>query len=224
MSQHGPNRYGNKDAGYFDNPRFDLLEMLPQQGGLRLLELGAGSGATLREAKRRGLAAYTAALDLVAPSPGRPTIDDFQVGDIEHMELKLPGGDFDVVIAGDVLEHLVDPWAMVRRLEGVLKPGGLFLASIPNFRNFRALAPILFGGDFRYERAGLLDRTHLRFFCRRNIEDLFEHSGFQIEAIEENMGGHGLRNKLLDSITLGFFHDFFVFQYRVCARKPAARA
>lgn len=223
MSERSRDRCNRNEPGHRGAARVDLLNMLPQQGGLKLLEIGAGDGATLREAKRRGLADYAVALDLVAPSPGEPVIDHFQVGDAERIGIDLPVDYFDIVIAGDVLEHLVDPWRMVSRLVELLKPDGLFVASIPNFRNHRALAPILLQGDFRYESAGLLDRTHLRFFCRSNVVDLFRRAGLEIEAVEENMGAYGLRHRLLDAITFGVFHDFFVFQFLVRARKPARR-
>lgn len=215
--------YTDKERGYFTAARLDLLEMLPQGGGLRLLELGAGDGATLRAAKALSLAAFTVGIDIVeppAPPAGEPAVDRFLCGNIETLELDLAPGSFDAVLCADVLEHLIDPWRVVARLAGLLRPGGLFLSSIPNIRNHRALRPIVLGGDFRYAEAGLLDRSHLRFFCRANIRELFAGAGLVVEAMEENMGGYGLRHRLLDRLTLGRLHEFFVFQYRTRARKP----
>jgi SAM-dependent methyltransferase len=215
--------YADKHRGYFTAARLDLLEMLPPGGGLRLLELGAGDGATLRAAKALGLAGFTVGIDIVepaAPPAGEPAVDRFLCGNVEIMELDLELETFDAVLCADVLEHLVDPWRVVVRLAGLLRPGGVFLSSIPNLRNHRALRPIVLGGDFRYAEAGLLDRSHLRFFCRGNIRELFEGAGLVVEAMEENMGGYGLRHRLLDRLTLGRLHEFFVFQYRTRARKP----
>ncbi|HYG61334.1 MAG TPA: class I SAM-dependent methyltransferase [Thermoanaerobaculia bacterium] len=216
--------YRHKEQGYFTVARHDLLEMLPRQaaGGLRLLELGAGSGATLRAAKAMGLASYTVGIDIVEPaaaSDGGPAVDLFLCGNVETMELDLPR-DFDAVICADVLEHLVDPWRVVARLAGHLRSGGVFLSSIPNTRNHRLLSKIVLHGDFGYEDAGLFDRSHLRFFCRRNIREMFEGAGLVVETMETNMGAYGLRHKALDLLTLGRLHDFFVFQYRTRARKP----
>lgn len=212
--------YRDKEAAYFGTARLDLLDMLPQEGGLRVLELGAGDGATLRLAKARGLASYAVGIDLVEPANAEPRLDGFLTGSIEVMELPFAPASFDVVLAADVLEHLVDPWATVERLVPLLAPGGLFLASLPNFRNHRAWWPVLFQGDFRYEPAGLRDRTHLRFFCRKNVLALFAGAGLEVEAVEENMGAFGRHHRLLDLLTLRRFHDWFVFQYRVRARKP----
>jgi SAM-dependent methyltransferase len=216
--------YEGKERGYFTAARLDLLGMLPPGGGLRLLEIGAGDGATLRAAKALGLASYAVGVDLIEPAPappGTPDVDRFLSGNFEAMELDLPLEHFDAVLCADVLEHLVDPWKAVATLARHLRPGGLFLSSIPNVRNHRALRAIVLQGDFRYADAGLLDRSHLRFFCRRNIREMFEGAGLVVEAMETNMGGYGLRHKALDLLTFRRFHDLFVFQFRTRARKPA---
>jgi SAM-dependent methyltransferase len=215
--------YDDKEQGYFAAARLDLLALLPQGGGLRLLELGAGNGATLRAAKALGLASYTAGIDLVEaspPGPGEPEIDLFLSGNVEGGGIDLPTGPFDAVLCADVLEHLVDPWRVVARLAATLRPGGIFLSSIPNVRNHRALRAFVLGGDFRYADAGLLDRSHLRFFCRRNVRELFEGAGLEVETMAETMGGYGLRHKALDRLSFGLLHDFFVFQFLTRARKP----
>ncbi len=212
--------YEEKEAGYFQAARLDLLRLLPPDRGLRLLELGAGDGATLRTAREMGLASYTVGIELTAPHDRAPGVDRFLKGNIEGMELDLPAGSFDAVLCADVLEHLVDPWRTVVRLTNLLRPGGVFLSSIPNARNHRLLRPVLLRGDFRYETAGLMDRSHLRFFCRRNARELFERAGLTVETVAENMGGYGLRHRLVDSLTLGLLHDFFVFQFLIRARKP----
>lgn len=212
--------YKEKEGGYFRAARLDLLHLLPPGGGLRLLELGAGDGATLRAAKEMGLASYTVGVELMAPEGGAPGVDRFLQGNVEAMELDLPTGGFDAVLCADVLEHLVDPWRVVARMAELLRPGGVLLSSIPNVRNHRVLRPLVLGGDFRYHPAGLMDRSHLRFFCRRNIREMFEGAGLKVEAMEENMGGYGLKHRLVDRLSFGLLHDLFVFQFLTRARKP----
>ena len=222
--------YRSKETGYFNNPRLDLLAMLEPARGLHLLELGAGNGATLAAARSTGLASYCVGIDIVSPEHLAPGVDRFFCADVEAVDLEdldgfeMPAGGFDAVICADVLEHLVDPWRAVVRLATLLKPGGAFLSSIPNIRNHRALAAIAVHGDFRYAPAGLLDRSHLRFFCRKNIRELFEQAGLAVEAMETNMGGYGLRHRALDLATFGRLHDLFVFQFRTLARKPSIHA
>ncbi len=212
--------YEEKERGYYAAARLELLRLLPSGGGLRLLELGAGDGATLRAAKEMGLASHTVGIDLAEPEGGAPGVDRFIHGNFEALDLDLPAGGFDAVLCADVLEHLVDPWRAVARLADYLRPGGFFLSSIPNIRNHRALRAIVLQGDFRYAPAGLLDRSHLRFFCRRNVRELFEGAGLVVERMEETMGAYGLRHKALDRLTFGRLHDFFVFQFLTRARKP----
>jgi SAM-dependent methyltransferase len=236
--------YREKERGYFNYPRLDLLEMLPAGAGLRLLELGAGDGATLRAAKACGIASYAVGVDIFDPADGGAEgaphqidridrvdrveridrVDRFIVGNVETMELDLPLDHFDAVLCADVLEHLIDPWEVVRRLARHLRPGGVFLSSVPNLRNHRALAQIVLRGDFHYAEAGLLDRSHLRFFCRKNIRELFVQAGLVIEAMETNMGAYGLRHRAINLLTAGLLREFFVLQYRTRARKPGAAA
>lgn len=214
--------YSTKAPGYFGAARLDLLAMLPRGLNLRLLEVGAGDGGTLRAAKELGIASHTVGIDLTAPRPVElgPVADRFIVGDIESIDVPLAPESFDVIVCADVLEHLVDPWETVKKLAGYLVPGGLFVTSIPNLRNFRVLLALVVKGEFRYADGGIVDRAHLRFFTRKTIIQLFEETGLRIDRVEENMGAYGIRHKLVDRITLGLLHEFFVFQYRILARMP----
>jgi 2-polyprenyl-3-methyl-5-hydroxy-6-metoxy-1,4-benzoquinol methylase len=206
--------YSDKEKGYFNYPRLDLLAMLPRGESLKVLELGAGDGSTLRAAKALGIASYTVGIDFVAApvaSDDLPPVDLFLHGNIETMAFELPAGQFDVVLCADVLEHLIDPWRVVRRLAELLMPGGQLLSSIPNVRHHRVLSRLALHGDFAYEDAGLLDRSHLRFFCRKNIRTLFEQAGLVVEEMAANMGGYGLRNQAINLLTAGLLKDLFIF-------------
>ena len=85
----------------------------------------------------------------------------------------------DCWIFGDSLEHLRDPWALLKRLRGHLQPEGRIIACIPNAQHWSVQAR-LNSGAFRYEDAGLLDRTHLRWFTRITIVELFQSTGYKI--------------------------------------------
>lgn len=86
---------------------------------------------------------------------------------------------FDVVVAADVLEHLYDPWVSLQRMVPLVKPDGCIVISLPHVGHAAVMA-CLFNGDFEYRNWGLLDRTHIRFFCLKNIEDLFTQSNLKI--------------------------------------------
>src|SRR5918992_1179237 len=108
--------------------------------------------------------------------------------DIEELVLEevFPDQRFDVVVYGDVLEHLVDPEAVLLRTARILAPGGYVVASIPNVAH-GSVRLSLMAGQFRYTDTGLLDRTHLRFFDEAGVEELFEGAGY---AIREWRRGH----------------------------------
>jgi SAM-dependent methyltransferase len=86
---------------------------------------------------------------------------------------------FDVVVAADVLEHLYDPWISLQRMVPLIKPDGYIVISLPHVGH-AAVMSCLFNGDFEYRNWGLLDRTHIRFFCLKNIEDLFAQANLKI--------------------------------------------
>ena len=215
--------YGTKEPGYSARARADVLELLPDRPG-NLLEIGSVTGSTSAAAKTLGKAAHVVAVDLVDPRPehvGPHGIDRFVRGSAESLDFAGLGGPFDAILCADVLEHLVDPWTTVGRLRDALAPGGCIVASLPNFRNHRVLTQVVLRGSFRYEAAGILDETHLRFFCRQDVLRLFSSAGLEVEAVATNMGGYGLRNKVFVWASFGRLRDFFVFQYLVRARRRA---
>ncbi len=93
----------------------------------------------------------------------------------------------DAWVFGDVLEHMRDPWQFLRRLRARMSDTGAVIACIPNVQHwsFQVLVNI---GLFRYQDEGLFDRTHLRFFTRITILEMFESAGFQVESIISRNG------------------------------------
>jgi O-antigen biosynthesis protein len=109
------------------------------------------------------------------------------VGDVETLDLALPPGRFDAIVCGDILEHLRDPDQLLRQARTWLTPDGALVASIPNVRHHSVVRSVL-EGNWTYESSGLLDRTHLRFFTRREIEKLFFRAGFTIDEMRSVIG------------------------------------
>jgi SAM-dependent methyltransferase len=103
------------------------------------------------------------------------------VGDVEELDLEaeLGGERFDAILFADVLEHLRDPAAVLRRVRPFVADGGAVVASIPNVAHASVRLSLL-AGSFRYREQGLLDESHLRFFTREGVQDLFEGSGYLI--------------------------------------------
>ncbi len=219
--------YESKVQTYYTSVRTDLVSLLPKKPNLRVLEIGAGGGDTLVFIKEQKLAAEVVGLD-VFDLPGtnqqHPLIDRFIIADIEKNDLDYPVGYFDVILCGDVIEHLVDPWAVIKKLSVHLKTDGLFVISTPNFRHLNNFVTIYLRGDFKYNPAGdLLDKTHLRFFCRKNIADLVNTTELAFESIAPIIAFKDYQPRffvrLFNTLTGRLFEEFIVSQYVVVGRR-----
>jgi trans-aconitate methyltransferase len=177
-------------AGYYDHPRAALLDLFPSPPA-RLLDVGCGSGATAALAKERWPQLETIGVEIVPEAAARAAsrLDRVIAGSAETLDFAAAGiAGVDGVILADVLEHLVDPWGFLERLHGVLAPGAMVVASIPNIANLWLLDELA-AGRFDYTPDGLLDRTHLRFFTRRTIAQLFDGAGYTIERWDRTTDG-----------------------------------
>jgi len=154
-----------------------LLDSHPAETALRVLELGCSCGATLLEIKNRypNAELYGIECNDGAVAIGRQFADIRSAN--AELPLDYPEQFFDYVITADVLEHLVDPWLVVANIRPHLKETGTVIASIPNIMHVSVMRDLL-NGRFRYQDAGILDRTHLRFFTLSEIDSLFAGAGY----------------------------------------------
>ena len=109
----------------------------------------------------------------------RERTDRFFVADLEQGIPAEVGDRYDVVVAGDVIEHLSRPVTLLREHPGVLRPGGQVLLSVPNFGHWYPRVRVA-SGLFGYDRRGILDNTHLRFFTRSTLRRTVRAAGFDI--------------------------------------------
>lgn len=176
--------YEGKDAGYFGIARREIYPLLPAAAGT-VLEIGCGTGATLDWLRHEQGATRTIGVELTGPAAelARPRVDEVIVGDVEELDLDIEPGSVDLVLALDVLEHLRDPWAAVGKLHKFLKPGGAMISSIPNVAHYSVTLPLVLKSSWDYQREGLLDRTHLRFFVERTAVELAGCSGLTVDRV-----------------------------------------
>lgn len=219
----------SKENGYFHNVRHDVISMVPDTARC-ILEVGCGAGKTGEYLKDRN-GAFVAGMELneKAAAEAEKVLDEVIQGNIEEMDLPFNPKSFDCILFADVLEHLVDPLAALKKIKPLLKPNGAIIASLPNVQ-FYGVVHDLAEGKWTYQDEGILDRTHLRFFTLREMEKLFIDAGFDITAIEENLDGQyeniknsGSRELRMGRVTLSDLTEeemrqFFVFQYRFSAR------
>jgi len=157
-----------------------LIEMLdPAKMGRRLLDIGCGNGYLARALMAKGFSV----VGVERPEGFNPerTRDLTLVS--ADLEMGLPdlGAPFDVIVIGDVLEHLRKPGDLLRSLP--LAQGGTVVASLPNSGNIWFRLNILFG-RFPEDEKGLFDRTHLHFWMLANWRGLFERSGYSMAIAE----------------------------------------
>lgn len=156
-----------------------MIDEVPD--GARVLDVGCATGYIAARLAARGCSVTGFERDPRAAAVAEEHCDAVVVGDIEAEadRAALPRG-FDVVLLGDVLEHLVDPWTTLRHVRDLLARGGVAVASIPNVAAWTVRLALL-RGRFEYTEMGLLDRTHLRFFTRATAHQLVRGAGFTIE-------------------------------------------
>lgn len=153
----------------------------------RVLELGPGPGTMTHILMERGCAVTAIEVDPELARLAEPYCERLILADLEDLDLGEALGEarFDALVAADVLEHLRDPWACLRRIRPFIAPGGFLVVSIPNVGHGAVIAQLL-QGRFPYTAQGLLDRTHLRFFSRQDVDDLLLSTGFLPTLWERN--------------------------------------
>jgi 2-polyprenyl-3-methyl-5-hydroxy-6-metoxy-1,4-benzoquinol methylase len=151
--------------------------------GNRVLDVGCSSGYLARPLSERGNTIVGLELDSAAAREAAAFCEQVLVGDVETMELPLDEGSFDVVLCGDVVEHLRDPVAALARLRPLLRPGGRVVVSTPNIANW-AVRLSLLGGRWRYTERGILDRTHTHLFTRATLREALERAGYEEVRID----------------------------------------
>ena len=218
---------------YYRWPRPEVMELIPRQAK-RVLDVGCAAGMLGQEIKRRQQCEVVGIeLDAAAAAEACRRLDHLIEGDVETLDLGSLGR-FDAVVCADVLEHLRDPGALLRKLRDLLVPDGALIASIPNARHMEVVQQLI-EGNWSYQPEGVLDRDHLRFFTRRSAEQLLEEAGFEVVEVRpvkaggyagwEQAGRPGdiTAGRLrISGLPAGEAEEFFVGQWLVIAG-PAPR-
>ena len=157
-------------SGYPDLPNPDLLARIPLSARV-VLDVGCGSAALSAAYRRRNPTARLLGIDKDPDVAGLAAerLDELAEVDVEDepMPFDVPEG-IDCIIYGDILEHLRDPWAVMRAHAEALTPDGMMLICIPNLEHW-SFADRLLRGTWDYEPSGLLDNTHLRWFSLESM-------------------------------------------------------
>jgi 2-polyprenyl-3-methyl-5-hydroxy-6-metoxy-1,4-benzoquinol methylase len=206
---------------YFATARTEIAPYLPQRVS-RLLDIGCGTGATTSFVKSLRDVQWAGGAEFVPEEAekARSVCDLVHIGNVEEwaFEKEIEPGSLDLILCLDVLEHLVDPWRVVRRLSPLLAPGGRLIVSVPNIRNWKFIRGLLFRGDFHYRDSGLLDRTHLRFFVRDTARDLALSGGLKLHFCGNAHPWVGSdARRILSNVTGGRLDDLMIKQFLIVA-------
>lgn len=212
--------YSAKASEYFTGVRYDYIAALPRNSNARILEIGCGEGETGALALSRGKCAVYCGVDICrsAAERAKEKISEVLVGDIEQLELPWGARTFDALILSEVLEHLVDPWATLRKIRLLVKPGGLLFASSPNVAHYRVVGMLL-RGEWTLTDLGIMDRTHLRWFTPNTYRALFESCGYCVDSVRE-LAPLSKKARVATMLTFGRLKHLFISQIDLRAHCP----
>ncbi|MBW7991967.1 MAG: class I SAM-dependent methyltransferase [Planctomycetes bacterium] len=206
MGKHEAN-FMNKPSGYFQSNREDMLKYVPTDTKTSL-EFGCGYGEFSALVKDK-FDAETWAVEIneEAAHEAEKKIDKVLNFDAAESLDNIPENYFDCIILFDILEHLLDPSALLRALKKKLSSKGVIIASIPNIRYYRTFVDLVIHGNLDYKEHGILDRTHLRFFTYKSIVKMLNLLDFEILVLEGIHPTSSRTFKILNVILLNSIVD-----------------
>lgn len=165
-------------ANYYDGLNLKLLQAIPPDAR-RVLELGCANGRLGQRFKSLHPAVHWWGVDLSAQAvaAAAPHLDRVFQLDLDRADLSVLEGGFDVIVIGDLLEHLRDPGALLEALYDLAAPGAQIVCCLPNMSHLSVIERLV-AGDISYDAAGLLDRTHTRFFSPSSAFKTFLDGGW----------------------------------------------
>jgi 2-polyprenyl-3-methyl-5-hydroxy-6-metoxy-1,4-benzoquinol methylase len=208
------NRFRNQDDWYYNlvKPWIALIET----GDNSILDIGCGAGSFGRALKAQGRGKKVIGIEIFQEAAREATkyYDKVYIGDAETVEIH-EENQFDYVVCNDVIEHLKDPWQMIKKIHGWLRKNGKLLISVPNIRYCEVLYQIIAKGNFTYVDAGIMDITHLRFFTINSVREMLNDGGFNVKYCQMEIPGK--KRKMLNFVTFKAFEEFLGKQIVILA-------
>jgi 2-polyprenyl-3-methyl-5-hydroxy-6-metoxy-1,4-benzoquinol methylase len=215
-------QYTDKDDTYFASARFDVLDRLPNNTKT-ILDVGAGQGNFLKKVKQKlNCETWGVELEKKAYLKAVENVDKIFLGTVEDNLQNLPDNYFDCITFNDVLEHLIDPSDVLEKIKFKLKKDGVVVASMPNMRFIFSMKKVIWDlvikKDWIYEDSGIMDRTHLHFYTKKTIVEMFEKSDYEVIDIRGTNTTDNWKLKLLNLLTFNHFEDSSHLQYIVTGK------
>jgi 2-polyprenyl-3-methyl-5-hydroxy-6-metoxy-1,4-benzoquinol methylase len=196
---------------YYHFVRREIQPLLPKSA-MRILEVGAGAGGTLKWLKTLYPKAETTAVELNPDLRDelKQNVDVAVIGQIDEAFAELKT--YDLILLLDVLEHLPDSTTTLRKLSRLLEAGGHVIVSVPNIAHLSVSVPLLLKRRFTYQDSGILDRTHVRFFVEDTAIKLLNDANLIVTSGLIS-GLQGPKAKLLDLVSFGLLRHHLAKQY-----------
>lgn len=182
-----------------------------------VLEVGCAAGYTLEWLKKNGVCKNTVGIEYHqgASEEAKNRVDTVYCGDVGVVYSEIPENSVDLLLCLDVLEHLVDPWTITKKLYTLVKPGGTIIISLPNVRYWKVSLPLIFNDSWEYADSGVLDKTHLRFFVYKTAVELLEQAGFVIDKVISTGLGRSARSQFFNNLLPAKIINLISFQYLI---------
>ena len=211
---------------YYLAPREDVLEIVKDIKFTNVLDVGCAGGALGRALKEKGAKTVIGLeMEPKAAEIAKKNIDKAYLCYIENFEPHFKKDEFDLMVCADVIEHLKDPWAFIKKYSFFVSEGGYLVISVPNIRYYQNFINLI-KGNWQYNDRGIYDKGHLRFFTLKNLRKLISDAGFEIiktDRIYRLREPYCLHQDLAKYLSLYVFRDFFTFQFVVLAKKKHKR-
>lgn len=202
-----------KTDGYYVHTRPEMLKYIAKDAN-KILDVGCGEGLFSFQLKQMfGAETWGIELNPKAGALAQTRLDKVFIGDLNDIIPTLPEENFNCIIFNDILEHLIDPYNALLSIKSKLHINGVIICSIPNVRYISNLKKLLYDKDWHYEDEGILDKTHLRFFTRKSIINMFNTLGFEILLIDGINPSKSKLLKLVNILLLGNLEDSKYLQF-----------
>jgi SAM-dependent methyltransferase len=203
---------------YYQGGRAEMLKYIPETAK-KVLEIGCGEGNFGSLLKSHlGAEVWGIEYEPDQANVASKQIDKILCGDIMLLVDQLPEHYFDVIICNDVLEHLTDPYTVLKKLKTKLTTKGVVVSSLPNIRYFRNFFDLVFRRNWDYTERGIMDFTHFRFFTINSIRKMYENLDYEIMTLEGINPTKSLKPWPIIILTLGLFSDIKYLQFATVAK------
>jgi 2-polyprenyl-3-methyl-5-hydroxy-6-metoxy-1,4-benzoquinol methylase len=200
-----------KAAEYYSGDRTEILSYVSPDVK-KTLEFGCGEGNfSVLLKKRFGVETWAVEIHKKSADIAAQKLYRVLCADAEDSIRELPEHYFDSIFFLDMLEHLINPYALLDKCRNKLSSSGVIIASIPNIRYYRAFKEYVFSGKWDYRDHGIMDITHLRFFTYKSIKNMFASLGYEIQGIH---GIHPTSSKSYRLLNTLFLNRLWDIRYK----------